>query len=351
MAFRTGKRFHHGIQSRVQAGRGWPRQRGNDVSEDKYLIIKAKGGFGNRMLSAVGGLVYADLTGRTAIVDWRDGSYAASGINSYPLLFESPNNLDPATLDGACNVAPPVWRGRLDDQPGTLLAEQPAWRHSDPFFYRQSCVDLTRLDRETPIAVYWSYVPKLARMRRLMAADPRFAGRHRDAVFRDYLTRWFTPKPRVLEAVDALIGPERHPVIGVHIRYTDRKTPLDRFERALQGALARMSDASVFLATDNGEVEAMFREKFPRVFTMEKWFPPEGTRIHHNHAAPDMVREAENALIDMWALSRCQCLIYSSHSTFSVTSRLLGDLPPHAVVDVDARNPVVQLKRLFQDYA
>jgi hypothetical protein len=188
-------------------------------------------------------------------------------------------------------------------------------------------------------------------MRRIMATDPRFAGRDRNDIFRDYLARWFTPKPRVLETVEQLIAPERHPVIGVHIRYTDRKIPLDRFERALEEALERLPGASVFLATDNGEVEAMFREKFPRVFTMEKWFPPAGARIHHNAAAPDMVREAENALIDMWALSRCQCLIYSSHSTFSVTSRLLGDLSPDAVSDVDARNPVVQMTRLFQDYA
>jgi hypothetical protein len=34
-----------------------------------------------------------------------------------------------------------------------------------------------------------------------------------------------------------------------------------------------------------------------------------------------------------------------------VTSALLGDLPPGAMIDVDARNLVVQIKRLVQDYA
>jgi hypothetical protein len=320
------------------------------VPEERYLIIKAKGGFGNRMLSAVCGLVYADLSGRTAVMDWRDGSYAARGINSYPLLFQSPNSLDPAMFDRKMAVAPPIWRGRLDSHPITLISEAAGWRHRDPFFYRQSCVDLTRLDRTTPVVVYWSYVPKLARMRRIMATDPRFAGRPGEDIFREYLARWFMPNPRVLQAVDQLITFERQPVIGVHIRYTDRKTSLDRVEREITRALAQMPGASIFLATDNGQVEASFREKFPRVFTMEKWFPPEGGRIHHNKAAPDMVREAENALIDMWALSRCQHLIYSSYSTFSVTSVLLGNLPPEAVVDVDARNLVVRMKRAFQDY-
>lgn len=320
------------------------------MPEEKYLIVKAKGGFGNRMLSAVGGLVYADLTGRTAIIDWRDGSYAPHGVNSYPLLFESPNDLDPAMLDKATDVAPPVWRGQLDSQPGTLLSAQPAWRHSDPLFYRQSCIDLTRLDRDTPVVVYWSYVPKLARMRRIMATDPRFAGRDRHDISRDYLARWFTPKPRVLQTAERLIAPERRPVIGVHIRYTDRKIPLDRFERELARALERMPEASIFLATDNGMVEDMFRRKFPRVFTMEKWFPPEGARIHHNSTAPDMVREAENALIDMWALSRCDRLIYSRHSTFSWTSALLGGLSAADAVDVDRRNAVVIAKRFIQDF-
>ncbi len=321
------------------------------MSDERYLIIKAKGGFGNRMLSAVGGLVYADLSGRTAIIDWRDGSYAPSGVNSYPLLFQSPNDLDPAMFGKETPVAPPVWRGRLDSQPITLISEEAEWRHFDPFFYRRLCVDLSRLDRTTQTVVYWSYVPKLTRMRRIMAADRRFAGRRQDDIFKEYLSRWFKPNSRVLTAVDDLIRPERRPVIGVHIRYTDRKTPLDHFEREIGLALAQMPDASIFLATDNGKVEAKFREKFPRVLTMAKWFPSDGGRIHHNDAAPDMVHEAENALIDMWTLSRCDHLIYSSHSTFSVTSTLLGDLSPRAKIDVDARNLFVQAKRLFQEYA
>jgi hypothetical protein len=37
----------------------------------KILLIKGKGGLGNRILSAVCGLIYADLSGRTPVIDWR----------------------------------------------------------------------------------------------------------------------------------------------------------------------------------------------------------------------------------------------------------------------------------------
>lgn len=54
------------------------------------LLIKGKGGFGNRILSAATGIVIAELTDRIAIIDWRDGEYMPRGTNAYPLLFEDP---------------------------------------------------------------------------------------------------------------------------------------------------------------------------------------------------------------------------------------------------------------------
>ena len=39
------------------------------ASGSRFLIIKAKGGFGNRILSAATGIVLADVIGRTAVVD------------------------------------------------------------------------------------------------------------------------------------------------------------------------------------------------------------------------------------------------------------------------------------------
>ena len=61
------------------------------MSNNRYLIIKAKGGMGNRMLCAVTGILYGQLTGRCTVVDWRDVSYSNDGGNTFSQFFDCPN--------------------------------------------------------------------------------------------------------------------------------------------------------------------------------------------------------------------------------------------------------------------
>lgn len=318
--------------------------------DPRYLLIKAKGGLGNRMLAAVTGLVYADLTYRTPIIDWRDGAYAAPGVNSYPLLFDAPPGPEPSRLEEIGDVVPEIWRDQLHEHPQTLISRYNPSSHSNPFIYRKYCVDLTRRDHDQSLAVFWSYLPKMKRLRPLMRRDPRFVERSDAAIFHDYLDRYFTPGQRVRTAVETLITLDRRPVIGVHVRHTDLTVPLPAVHRALRRNLEALPGAAIFLATDSNTVEADFRARYPNVFTIEKWFSPEGGTLHKNQAAPDMIREAENALIDMWALARCDSLIYANRSTFSRASHLIGRFSPDAVTDIDARQPVMIVKRIIQEY-
>lgn len=324
---------------------------GGSLSEPRYLLIKAKGGLGNRMLAAVTGLVYADLTGRTPVIDWREGSYAAPGVNSYPLLFRVLPGPTPEQLEHIKDVVPKVWCGHLNEHPTNLISRNDPSRHSSPFIYRKYCVDIARRDHAETLAVYWSYLPKMKRLRPLMQRDPHFSGRSEGDIFYEYLDRHFTPKSRVLDTVKALITPDRRPVIGVHIRHTDRTVPLPAVHRALERSLKVLPGASIFLATDSDTVEMEFRSRYPRVYTIEKWFAPKGQTLHQNSAAPDMVQEAENALIDMWALARCDRLIYARRSTFSHASRLIGKFPSDAVTDIDATRPLVIVKQFVQEYS
>lgn len=319
--------------------------------ESRYLLIKAKGGLGNRMLAAVTGLVYADLTGRMPVIDWRDGAYAAPGVNSYPLLFRAPFGPDPAQLERIEDVVPEVWRDHLNEHPTTLISRCHPASHNNPFIYRKYCVDIARCDYIQALAVYWSYLPKMKRLRPLIRRDSRFSGRREDDIFYEYLDRYFTPKDRVLDAVEALITPDRRPIIGVHVRHTDRTVPLSAVHRALGRSLKALPGGRIFLATDSNAVEAEFRARYPGVFTIEKWFAPEGQALHQNRATPDTIHEAENALIDMRALARCDQLIYARRSTFSHASRLIGQFPPDAVTDIDAARPTVVFKQLFQEYS
>lgn len=317
----------------------------------RWLLIKAKAGLGNRMLSAVTGLIYAELTGRAPVIDWRDGMYANPGVNAYHLLFDAPELTEPEALPTCpASVAPPIWRDALESHPDVLIARNDPKRHSDPLLYRKYCVDLATLDRDSEIAVFWSYLPKLGRLRRHMGRVPAFAGRSSDEVLRDYLRTYFTPNAGVRTAIQNLIPAAQRPVIGVHIRHTDMVTPLERFRTAIRRRLDATPNASIYLATDNPKVEAEFRAAFPRVFCAPKWFPSDGKNIHYHTGEVDRLREAENALIDMGALARCDQLIYSRNSTFSLISALTGDFAPGAVEDVDARNIRIRLKRFVQSY-
>jgi len=320
------------------------------AQDARWLAIKAKGGLGNRMLAGVTGLVWADLAGRRAVIDWRDGAYAPEGVDAYPLIFEAPAGSGPDALPATDDVTPALWAGRLDAPVGALIAERGRAEHSSPFAWRRYSVDLSRIDQPETVAVFWSYLPKFRALARPMRADPRFAGRPRAAVIGDCLARWFRPRAGVRAAAAAALAPLPRPLIGVHVRHTDRKAPLDRIEALLLDELARSPGAGVFLATDSAAVEDRLRARVPHLATIAKWFPPEGARIHNNAAAPDMVREAENALIDMHALAGCDRLIHSSHSTFSVAACLIGGLGRDRQIDVDRWNPLVQAKRLIQEF-
>ncbi|WP_084659605.1 nodulation protein NodZ [Rhizobium sp. IBUN] len=318
----------------------------------KVLLTKAKGGFGNRMLSAVTGIVLAELGGRVPVIDWRDGMYGPAGVNVYPLLFNDPVGIDPGRFDDECDVAPALWSGQLSSHPVDIVRERFPRSHSNPFIYRKLSIDLAGLDPPQSVGVFWSYLPKLSRLRRRMRHDLRFAGRPHNDIMHEKLKHHFSPVGPVLEAVEGLFANRACPVIGVHIRFTDRKVSVPRIEREVRRIRERIPDSDIFLATDNAEVQARVMAAFHRVFVVDKSLAVDGRPLHvAADSFDDPLREARNALIDMWALSRCDWLVHSSQSTFSVTAALIGRIPETRQVDIDGRNPKVLLKRWFQSFS
>lgn len=322
------------------------------MTADRYLLIKAKGGFGNRILSAVTGIALAEAIGRVPVVDWRDGHYAPRGVNAYTELFDSPDDVDVAAFDHRTDVAPPIWAGRLGEFPVDLVERFYPREHSNPFVYRKLAIDLARPHRPEPVAVFWSYLPKAARIRRHLARRPDGRRPRGDALSRDVLDRWFQPNKRVRTAVEELFADRPGPVIGVHIRYTDRKVSLDRIAREIRRLRHRMPAAPIFLATDNEQVQRRFRAEFSGVFVIEKVLGDDSTTLQGEFVGDDeRLHEAENALIDMWALASCDWLVHSRHSTFSVAAALIGGIPRARQRDVDRWNPRVVLKRWVQTWA
>ena len=144
---------------------------------------------------------------------------------------------------------------------------------------------------------------------------------------------------------------DARPRIGVHIRYTDRKVSLDRVFRETRRLRERAPDARIFLATDNAAVQARFCEAFDDVLVIEKALGADDRSLHQQTETDDPLREAENALVDMWGLAGCHWLVHSRHSTFSVAAALIGGIPRSRQRDVDRWNPRVVGKRWVQTWA
>ena len=327
------------------------------MSAAPVLLIKGKGGFGNRILAATTGIVLAELTGRQPVIDWRDGIFLPEGENLYPLLFDAPAADDPAAYDGRSDVVPAIWAGRLGQSARTVITRDLGDRHSSPFIYRRLSLDLARPQAPQPVAVFFSYLPKLARLRRAMARDPRFQGRAADDVLRDVLARHFTPNARVRAAVERLFAGLPRPVIGMHIRHTDMQVPVPPFERVAGRLRQQMPGATLFLATDSQAVQDRIQARFDGVMTIDKALGRDAGGLHRpdhrdaDAAFADPLREAENALVDLWTLSQCDWLVHASRSTFSVLAALLGPIPTARQIDIDRFNPVVRAKRWFQTHA
>lgn len=315
------------------------------------LLIKAKGGFGNRILSACTGIVLAMTVGRVPIIDWRDGEYLPAGEDAYPQLFRDPVGVSPSSFDGDGDVSPAIWRDRLSQHPTQIISDLYPDDHSNPLVYRRLSLDLSRPRTDAPVAVFWSYLPKMARVRRRARRHPEFAGMSSADMMRWALSRHFRPNLRVEAAVTELFANRKRPVIGVHIRYTDRKVSLRRIFRDVSALRRSVPDASIFLATDNLSVQQRFCAEYADVFVIDKTLGDDDHSLHEHLILEDPLAEAENALIDMWALASCDWLVHSRHSTFSVAAALIGGIPRARQRDIDRRNPRVVLKRWVQTWA
>jgi hypothetical protein len=78
----------------VHRGNGEPRPA-------TFLLVKGRASLGNRILSALTGILYARLTGRRLLVDWRDEVYSddGTGLRLERPLGAVPRNSPTATFE------------------------------------------------------------------------------------------------------------------------------------------------------------------------------------------------------------------------------------------------------------
>lgn len=322
----------------------------NEDNHGRALLIKGKTGLGNRILSALTGCALADYLGRTPYIDWRDGLYIPKGENLYPLLFEDKYHNDPRELDHCLDVAPPIWIGRISQHPIDLVNEFFPTQHSSLTLYRKLSIPLNGKDVDSEVAVFWSYVSKMRKVRQHFDGNRRARLQQSNQMERRFINEFFTPIEKISKLADDFISSMNKPIVGIHIRYTDVKSPLESTLRKIAHVQKKIDNPSFFLSTDSLEVEEIVKKNFKDVRTISKYYDAQGFPLHERPTlvTKNPLAEAQNALLDMIILSRCEKIIFSSRSTFAQVACIIGQHKGEDRIDIDRYNPVVAFKKFIQ---
>lgn len=301
-------------------------------TKDKYLVVKGLAGMGNRMLSALTGILYARLSGRRLIIDWSDLTYSNDGSNAFHCYFQC-SLCDPADeIPITDSVCPAAWRGHLDKSAATMRTP---YRNITEFRQNTS-IDLKKLDYQEDVLVMWTFDGDVELLRNhFTGAFGEFSNMSKDEILKKLLREDLLPHSRIKNMVDEFRRERfRGKTVGVHVRYSDHRTRLLAILNKLSTLRKIENGLQIFLATDNIQIKRLFEENYPDVITTQHWYPKPGSRIHDNRACPDQLASGVDALVDLYLLSECDYLIIDTSSTFSKVACLLTTTPESNIHDL-----------------
>ncbi|MBP7936275.1 MAG: hypothetical protein KA354_16660 [Phycisphaerae bacterium] len=196
----------------------------------------------------------------------------------------------------------------------------------------------------------WCFSHQIGTLRRYFTGSfGHYATMTDEAILSELLHTEMLLHPRIRDVVERFVESRFHrPVIGVHVRFMDRRSRIEHFFGAIDRAKQRARDGMIFLATDNKEAERRIRERYGDVFVTEKWFPSSGVSMHQNPECPDRLNNAIEALVDMYLLAACDYLVYPGSSTFSQISALVSDMPRGNIYDIERYDLRIRLKRFVR---
>jgi len=299
------------------------------MNRNGILLVKGCAGLGNRILCLLTAFLYARLTKRLLVVDWSDPIYSSGGSNIFDRFFQCKVSGSMTELPDTDSIAPRIWRNHLRDSVRDMrrhYAPESAWH---PGTWSKFSIDLSRLDHPEDVLVMWSYFEQVRVLRRhFTGAFARLRDRDTKAILREGLEGNLRLNPLVQERVDRFKNDWFHGrTVGVHIRYTDKRSRMKAICRKLDGLLKQDPGAQIFLATDNVDVEKMFQSEYSRVTAIPKSYPAPGIAIHRSPALSDRVEHGIEALVDMHLLAECDCLVLDESSSFAYVASLLTRRP------------------------
>ena len=134
------------------------------------------------------------------------------------------------------------------------------------------------------------------------------------------------PRRELQERIDGIVGTFSEKMIGVHVRRTDniqsQNTSTDEaFFAAMDRELEAEPYAMFFLATDDGALKSRMMARYPGHVLIQ----------HTPHVRRDTLEGMEEAVVDLWCLSKTEKILGSYYSSFSETAAELGGIPLEVV--------------------
>lgn len=135
------------------------------------------------------------------------------------------------------------------------------------------------------------------------------------------ILRRLQPMAHLKRRIELLTATFNEHTIGIHIRRTDNVKSIahsgdNLFRHAIRKAIAQNPYANFFLATDAADLKARLVKEFPGRIAVQDC---RGTRAN--------LQGMEEAVIDLYALSRTSRLLGSYWSSYTDTAAELGGIP------------------------
>ena len=251
-----------------------------------YIIVQPQGGLCNRMRTIAGAYKLAKITNKRLVVLW----VRSSEMNEcFHQLFE------------------PMPFKVIDDRQGSFI-QRWLWRIVSRTHY------FTLIDDEKIQNSGWRDSSTLDWAKEYTKKNLLICACH--DIIKDCDYTIFKPLESIKKRCSIDINDN---VIGIHIRRTDnmesvRNSPTEMFVQKMNEEIETMKAVRFFLSTDDPKEEALLKERFGnRIIINPK------TSIDRNN--PIAIQEA---LLDLYSLSRCRKIYGSYYSSFSDVAAVWG---------------------------
>ncbi len=305
---------------------------------EKWLLIKGANGMGNRIFSLLEGIVYAKLTNRKIVVDWRDEIYSNNKENSFLYFFKNYFD-DLSKINRNGTVFPKIWKNNLDKSLYDMFRNEGIKNSLDG--WEKFSIDINNTKYNEDVLIFIAF--EFGKMFKFYKLLPREWPKDKINLIKFLLNKYIYLTEEITKEVNSFKEKNfKDNVIGVHVRYTDnmnkkfihyKGTDLDSFFPIIDNLLLKNKNSKIFLATDNKSILDLFKNKYSNILYFDKYFDIENGAIHYSKNCDKKI-VAKESLIDLHLLAKCNYLVYSENSSYGRLASLLSITNPSKILKV-----------------